>query len=240
MKFTIISIDDSRIEYKNKIRQEMAGVEEVDIKCLDARPVSVNIEEELADLGLHISDKWVHMPPKRGDFGGFVGHFNAWRKCVELDEPLLVFEDDAIVPDGFRENVDSFMTEAPDAEMISLCVNDYGKSFYRQRVLFDAYGYHKLLLPLTPRTKSQFDEPGLDRLCWVYQPWTLTANLYWPSAAQSLIDTVTRMGIHMNADAFVHHRARLREFRAYAPKPEYLDLVCQFNEGHSIIQSNKY
>jgi GR25 family glycosyltransferase involved in LPS biosynthesis len=215
----------------------LAGIDEVEIECLDARPPEVDINLELEKVGLQVANRWIHMQPKRGDFGGFIGHYNSWRKCVELDEPLMVFEDDAIVPDGFIDNLNLILDTPPPIDLLSLCVNDYGKMFYDQKVLFDNYGYHAYHRPLRKGERNQFDE-GHKYLCRIYQPWTLTATLYYPKAAQSLINTVVKMGVHMNADAFVHHRARLREFNGYAPKPEYLDLVVQFNEGHSIIQSS--
>lgn len=238
MKYTIISIDDSRKEYKENIRKQMVGVDEIFVECFDARPKEIDLEQELANRGLHFAPFWLNLRWMRGDIGGFIGHYNSWKWCAENDEPLLVFEDDAIVHDGFLDNINHLLTEVPDDwGVVSWCCNDYGKSFYDKMVYYDQYGQHHKNRPLKSGEKNQYDY-GAERMTRAYQSWTLTATMYSPHAAASLIDTVKRMGIHMNADAFVFHRAHCGDFDAYAPKPQFLYMVAEFNEGHSIIQSN--
>lgn len=233
MKYCIISIDDSRLEFKRAIREHM-GDDEVSIKCLDARPREVDIDAELNALGTFVNSNWMHMPPKRGDFGGFVGHMNSWLKCIELDEPLVVFEDDAIMGDyGVERFVAEVEAVDPGWEFISLCVNNYGKMFYNHLVRFDEWGYHKYH---HPSDDNQFHVQG--HVSRVYQPWTLTAAVYTPASAQHLISRVREVGAYMNADAYVMHEARLGKFNAYAPTPDIADEIVAFNEGHSIIQSN--
>jgi hypothetical protein len=39
----------------------------------------------------------------KGEVGCFLSHARAWKKCLELNEPIMVFEDDAIVNDTFDE-----------------------------------------------------------------------------------------------------------------------------------------
>lgn len=40
-------------------------------------------------------------PLKPGELGCFASHFSLWEKCVELDEPLLILEDDIELENGF-------------------------------------------------------------------------------------------------------------------------------------------
>lgn len=35
--------------------------------------------------------------------GCFLSHFNLWKKCVELNEPIIIWEDDIILHRGFQE-----------------------------------------------------------------------------------------------------------------------------------------
>lgn len=239
MKYTIVSIDDSRLEYKQNIRKQMEGVEEIFVECFDARPKEIDLIEELAGRGLHFAKFWLNLMWKRGDIGGFISHYNTWKWCAENGEPLLVFEDDAIVNDGFLDNVNDLMAEVPeDWGVVSLCCNDYGKWFYDRLVTYDKYGQHHKNRPLTKHEANCYDY-GAERMTRAYQSWTLTATLFSPGAAASLLNTCKRMGLHMNADALVYHRAHVGDYTAYAPKPQYLDMVAQFNEGHSLIQSNE-
>lgn len=237
MKYTIISIDESRAEYKDKIREVM-GSDEVFIDCLDARDMSLTeLKDKLESNELYINRNWIHQPWKRGDLGGFYGHFNAWKKCVELDESLVVFEDDAIIPERSEplKWISLANTEIDDIEFLSLCVNDYGKMFFKQRVVFDNNGYHQHHRDLLELEENQFRVS--EHFAKVYQPWTLTAAMYTPKSAQYLLDTVKTKGMYMNADAFVMHMARLQKFNAYAPIPKLADSIVKFNEGHSLIQS---
>lgn len=36
-----------------------------------------------------------------GEVGCFLSHFELWKKCIEINEPIVVLEDDAIVTDRF-------------------------------------------------------------------------------------------------------------------------------------------
>ncbi|MGY5451298.1 glycosyltransferase family 25 protein [Agarivorans sp. MS3-6] len=38
-----------------------------------------------------------------GELGCFASHFLIWQRCIELNEPVLVFEDDVLIPDDFSQ-----------------------------------------------------------------------------------------------------------------------------------------
>ena len=47
-----------------------------------------------------------------GEVGCFLSHYGLWKKCIELDEPILILEDDAIVTDRFSyERLDELVKE---------------------------------------------------------------------------------------------------------------------------------
>lgn len=41
----------------------------------------------------------IHRP---GVIGCFLSHYSLWRKCMELDEPIMIFEDDVIIYRGYQ------------------------------------------------------------------------------------------------------------------------------------------
>ncbi|MCG7496814.1 glycosyltransferase family 25 protein [Vibrio sp. Of7-15] len=45
-------------------------------------------------------------PAALGEIGCYASHYLAWQKCVELNEPILVFEDDLSIEDGFHSSID--------------------------------------------------------------------------------------------------------------------------------------
>lgn len=52
---------------------------------------------------------------KPGHKGCFYSHYRLWKKCVELNEPIMVFEDDVKLYRGYEE------TEFQDVLMLSVC-----------------------------------------------------------------------------------------------------------------------
>jgi glycosyl transferase family 25 len=32
-----------------------------------------------------------------GEVGCFISHYILWKKCIELDEPIIIFEDDGVI-----------------------------------------------------------------------------------------------------------------------------------------------
>ncbi|MCJ2378617.1 glycosyltransferase family 25 protein [Vibrio sp. ZSDZ34] len=43
-------------------------------------------------------------PPSRGELGCFASHYLLWERCVELDEPILIIEDDSEIQPEFGQH----------------------------------------------------------------------------------------------------------------------------------------
>jgi glycosyl transferase family 25 len=41
-----------------------------------------------------------------GELGCFTSHFLLWQRCVELNEPIVVMEDDVVINESFKEAID--------------------------------------------------------------------------------------------------------------------------------------
>jgi glycosyl transferase, family 25 len=60
----------------------------------------------------------------RGQLGCFVSHYLLWEKCVEMAEPIIILEDDAILlKENFKIFYDSLSLLSPDYECIRLTRN---------------------------------------------------------------------------------------------------------------------
>ena len=59
--------------------------------------------QQLKKLGYDTDSNWIdpihstHLTS--GEVGCFLSHYNLWKKCIELNVPLCILEDDAVVPD---------------------------------------------------------------------------------------------------------------------------------------------
>jgi len=60
---------------------------------------------ELLSLGFDTDKNWIdpinetHIT--NGEVGCYLSHYHLWAKCIEMDEPIIILEDDAIVSDRF-------------------------------------------------------------------------------------------------------------------------------------------
>ena len=45
----------------------------------------------------------------KGAIGSALSHLQLWEKCIELNKPIIIMEDDAIVSKNFNKNVDNLM-----------------------------------------------------------------------------------------------------------------------------------
>ena len=235
MKFGIISVDDSRKEFTDKIRSQFS--DEVSIESFDARGLDrAALEEELSNRGLKFADFWLGFAWSAGDIGGYIGHYNAWKKTVELNEPLLVFEDDADLPDDFSDTLEEVMNEVSDNfGVVGLTVHEQEQPFYITKMTYGKYGEPYPVSRIRLGEVSPF-EYGSEKMALAYQNWALTATIYSPAAAGRLVEVTEQLGIHMNADMLVWARCHLGEYSGYSPKPSYLGKFPKFYTGQSLIR----
>ena len=221
MKYTIISIDDTRAAYKENLRSVLSNHEEVIIPATDARVVDIN--EELAKRSLYLpSGADVR---RRGELGVWCSTFDCWKWAVDNDEPLLVFEDDAIATTDFNDLLSAFVSEIPhDYDFLSLWVppNQYLDFVYDST--YTPEGEMLINGPNKNSITSQYNY-GAIRTCLAYQGYGNVAMLYSPKGAANLIELAYERGITEPLDCFIFLRAHLRRIDGYAPKPNWAKAV---------------
>ena len=72
------------------------------IKAVDGYDVSY---ADLLEMGFDVNHDWIdpieNTPLTRGEIGCFLSHWQAWKECIKLNEPVLILEDDAVITDKF-------------------------------------------------------------------------------------------------------------------------------------------
>lgn len=62
---------------------------------------------ELNQIGVKTAPNWRdpfrNRKITKGEIGCVLSHYNVWQQCITLNEPIIVFEDDAIITDKFNE-----------------------------------------------------------------------------------------------------------------------------------------
>ncbi|MDR9424093.1 MAG: glycosyltransferase family 25 protein [Marinobacter sp.] len=92
-----------------------------------------------------------------GELGCFTSHYSLWQKCVELNEPIVVIEDDAELEPGFKEAVKEIEALSPFG-YVRLFVN--GR--YRPYKIIDRFGKYDIVQYLRgpSAARAYFLTPG--------------------------------------------------------------------------------
>lgn len=109
-KYAIFSIDDTRKNYTDKIRETLSAWEEIDTECVDGRVPEV-LASEIIKHGYEIK------------YGALVGQLGIWYTVLNAieDAPLITLEDDALLGVRFIEEFEKRIAELPeDADFFSL------------------------------------------------------------------------------------------------------------------------
>lgn len=217
MKYNIISIDDSRQEYKDRIR-EIVNLDEVSIPAIDGR--EVDLHAELEKRGLRLFD-W---NPTKGELGVWLSTFDCWQWAAE-NEDLIVFEDDAIPTGDFNYHLADFVSELPEGwDFLSLWVPENQYHDYLYVVKYDSGGQWIKVADDTNAAMSRYNY-GAIRLAKVYQGYGNVATLYSKDGAQRLIDAARDLGLRAPIDCWIMDRAHTDVVQGFAPKPMWAKAV---------------
>lgn len=86
---------------KNK---EILGEEISFFKAIDKENLeNLGLEKQGIKTRVGWRDKFKNRKITKGEVCCFISHFSLWRHCVQLNEPIMVFEDDAIINQNWNE-----------------------------------------------------------------------------------------------------------------------------------------
>ena len=129
-------------------------------------------------------------PLRDAQLGCFLSHFRLWRECVALDQPIIVFEHDAVV-----------RAPVPFIDPIACEVVNLQESIWND----PSWPFHSAVATLrdsVPTTGANCCEGGLLPGAYVCLPGTCA---YWisPAASRRLIDQALNEG-PLPADIFIN------------------------------------
>lgn len=230
MKFTIITLNDDRKEYKEVIRDRVP-YEEVELPAVDGR--EVDLMAEIQERGLH---KFAWGNAKQGELGVWLSNFDRWATVANMDEPLIVFEDDAIPGPHFGPALEDLMLELPDDwDFVALWVPENQRQDYLYDNTYDEYGHPRFHGWLPPED-SVYRIPGALCAAHVYQGYGMVALMYSPEGGQKLVNQARHRGIDNPVDCWVYEEAHKGHLKGFAPRPDFADLVNYDWKAESHVQ----
>lgn len=211
------SLHDPRQIYKDRIRKTVQESEEIFVPAINGR--EVNLEEELDRRNLFVKYPGAFSV---GEIGIWLSMFDCWQWCIDNDETLITFEDDASPRHYFDEAVRFFLEEVPqDWDFMALWVPDNQKQDYRYNVKFDDEG-HATIRGYAQESLFDF---GAFYLARAYQGYGNVCSMFSPKGSQFLIDKARETGIYTPVDCFMFQNAHAGRCNGYAPKPFHATLV---------------
>lgn len=215
--YNIITIDDKRKFYKDHIRATVQESKEIFVPAINGR--EVNLSEELDNRNLFVTYPGAFSV---GEIGIWLSMFDCWQWCIDNDEILITFEDDAIPRNYFDEAIRFFLEEVPeDWDFMALWVPENQRQDYKYNVKFDDEGRATIRGYLQ---ESLFDFGG-HYLARAYQGYGNVCSMFSTKGAQFLIDKVRETGIYTPVDCFMFQNSHAGRCNGYAPKPFHATLV---------------
>jgi len=224
VKYTIVTIDDSRAANKQKIRDIVTLDEVTEIPFCDAR---LEYPQELT-----FTSPWTLT---RGEIAIWHSHFNCWKWAAD-NGPLLVFEDDAILDKDFMFHFNDLVPRLPVGwDFLSLWVPPEQVQDYQYNVTFDENGYPHTNGVIPGMMDSKF---WIGSLCLakVYQGYSFVATLYSQEGARKMRDLALQKGMYTTADCFMFLEAHAGRLNGYAPTPMYARFVSHSWDEHPSLK----
>jgi GR25 family glycosyltransferase involved in LPS biosynthesis len=153
--------------------------------------VYANHDEIMAEHGVFCFPKMKEVKKQNLGFKGcFMSHYLLWKKCIELNEPIIIFEHDALMIRPLPENILDLFTHH--------CILDYA--------IHDP-NYEDILAKEGPFIVKHFprihdNKPSISKInnCHVRGSH---AHIVTPLGAQTLLESVKKFG-HLASDATVN------------------------------------
>ena len=110
MKTVVINLK-SRTDRLTAFSNAHSHLEYEVFSAVDGRRVDY---DKLQSLGFDVNHDWIdpllNTPLTKGEVGCFLSHWEIWKKCVEMNEPVMVLEDDARITDRFSmEEIEQYL-----------------------------------------------------------------------------------------------------------------------------------
>jgi GR25 family glycosyltransferase involved in LPS biosynthesis len=172
-----------------------------------------------------------------GAIGCYLSHYSLWKKCVEMQRPILIMEDDIAFVQGRLAEVLS---------QVNSMMEDAGDSL-QGVVSFDFLNYYSISAkePVLPVKSGTLQIGNLHRIT---RPFFATGMyMIHPRAAKALVETA--FPIEVQVDAYMGFRADpalcamlklapVHIYGALSPGPGFQRFAYQPNTGYSTIQRN--
>ena len=217
MKYTIVSIDNTREDYKVNINIALQSWSNINVSSVNG-----NFDEEIrAALIAHGKPK-INYYAKVGQLGRWLSFLN--NLDAVNDGPLFIVEDDAVLAEGFVDRVNLLLVDVPpDADFFSLFIprNRPAEVFINGSInpMYDIG--HKVI------TKA-------------HQPYGGVAMFLYPGMKEKIKISIRDNGIQGQFDDEIYRMSRDGYLNGYSVVPNMIDLAWIIGGIPSTVHETKF
>ena len=195
-KNTIIEINKSNI-LKNKMKR----FEAIDGKQIDLNNYLVpNINKKLLE-------------ERRGWIGCALSHIELWQKCVSINKPILIFEDDNIIK-----------TDINYDKHLEIIINNFPKDFSIVYLVTDNVVNYIPYNDLFVKAKNK--------------NWILSAYFISPTGAKILLDSIIPYKPYYQIDQHINKLTSDNKINCYIYKKSIMYTIQDFNNSDIQVKNN--
>jgi GR25 family glycosyltransferase involved in LPS biosynthesis len=163
MKKLVINLKRRNDRKENFFRKNSFLSDVEFIEAVDGREIN---HQMLLNSGFDTNRLWrdpfQNRKLTRGEVACFLSHARAWKYCVSINEPIMVFEDDAVILDDIDEDYLMNLTKNHGFIYLSRNENEPENVIEIDDVLeIPSYPYNTTAYVITPQTAKAFLESGI-------------------------------------------------------------------------------
>lgn len=193
----IMSGGDTREKFKAGIREQL-GMEWVEhrVRGVDGKNRVALADHFIKNSFITYGD-W---HPRMGEAGSWATLLNALYRVVELDRPVAIIEDDALLDDQFTELVDTYTEACPDNVDVLHLLTWFDRANPRALKLLESNWVNHVII------KNWHD-------------WPFGGVVMYPSGAEKIIDRLHSHPITTSYDVWLFNACQEGWLNAIAPAP---------------------
>lgn len=229
-EYAIISIDDSREDKKNWIRQRFTRWTEAEIEFVNGKD-----PKSLANAKRKWSDVETPGPFKAGEFGIFYSVLN----CLEYgaqNNGILYFEDDAMPVADFQLSIETYLDDLPkDADVFAIW-----SPLNQQGDYNGVSGYNSGGEPSYEQHDGSIFDFGHDELCKLYAGYGNVCMYFSKNGSKKMISYIKKMGFFSPIDCLICIGCHTGNLNGFALKPNVRALIGYDWDMPTTIHSSKW
>lgn len=212
--YTIVSINDNRINNKDNIRSVLKNNEEISLDFLNA--TNVLELDKFLKLNKDFYISWDSF--KLGEIGCFGSHYLVWNSLLNSKyENILVLEDDAFLDKDFTTVLSKLYAQLPkDFDFFSVYVDENQSDRYNKTMAISK------------------------DISSAYQDWSTLGYIVSRSGAKKAVDYIKKHGMNEPVDWFIFRGHKDKSFNVYTLKPDVRSGISIKDDTGSMVQTTMF